>query len=73
LLLLLIVVVVVLLLQGMYYQAAGKPAQAQQLYEEILADQQHDATIPKQLVSRECGLAHGQICMHFIQGPLAPT
>jgi hypothetical protein len=37
----------------MYYQAVGKPAQAQQLYEEILADQEHDATIPKQLVRAE--------------------
>ncbi|KAF6257393.1 hypothetical protein COO60DRAFT_1234897 [Scenedesmus sp. NREL 46B-D3] len=44
-------------LQGMYYQAVGKPAQAQQLYEEILQDQPHDATIPKQLVvlHREAG------------------
>jgi hypothetical protein len=37
----------------MYYQASGKPAQAQQLYEELLKDQEHDATIPKHLVSEE--------------------
>uniref|UniRef100_A0A383WLN9 ER membrane protein complex subunit 2 n=1 Tax=Tetradesmus obliquus TaxID=3088 RepID=A0A383WLN9_TETOB len=44
-------------LQGMYYQAAGKPAQAQQLYEELLSEQPHNDVIPKQLVvlHREAG------------------